>query len=238
MAAPVGKTDIIQHHPINQDTQNHRKRGGVITELPLAYPRSPLLLLLQPSISLVYALTTEKNSQSLLKSVLHCHQFIKLYLFFTVHSIFVPWIYVSRNQTWGNYSWGSGMVASSSISPPPHLGRVIRNLVRLLHAVLHGLEALVYSNYPRKAAASLCLVIIFWQIAIGIPWFLRSKAVSMQPHISADTDVDNGNCFIYRGHAIALQYIQENHLANSLAKKNDFWRIKATNFVWHSYKTR
>ena len=69
MVVLLGKTDIIQHHPINQDTQNHRKRGKVITELPLAYPHSLLLLPLQPNISLVYELTTEKNSQSLLKGV-------------------------------------------------------------------------------------------------------------------------------------------------------------------------
>ena len=29
-------------------------------------------------------------------------------------------------------------------------GRVIMNLFRLLHAVRHGMEALVYSNHPRK----------------------------------------------------------------------------------------
>ena len=34
----------------------------------------------------------------------------------------------------------------------PHPGRVIRDLFRLLHAVWHDIEALVYSNHPREAA--------------------------------------------------------------------------------------
>ena len=33
-------------------------------------------------------------------------------------------------------------------------------MFRLLHAVPHGTEALVYSNYQREAAASTCLAII------------------------------------------------------------------------------
>ena len=52
------------------------------------------------------------------------------------------------------------MVASDSTFRP-HLGRVIRDLFRLLHAVRHVTEALVYSDYPRAAAASTCLAIIF-----------------------------------------------------------------------------
>ena len=48
---------------------------------------------------------------------------------------------------------GTGMIASSS-TLRIHIGRVIRNLSRLLHA------ALVYSDYLREAAASICLAII------------------------------------------------------------------------------
>ena len=44
---------------------------------------------------------------------------------------------------------GTGMIASSSTFYP-HLGRVIRDLFRQLHAVWHGTEALVYSNHQRK----------------------------------------------------------------------------------------
>ena len=42
----------------------------------------------------------------------------------------------------------------------PHPGRGIRDLLRLLDAVRHGTEALVY-NHPREAAASSYLAIIF-----------------------------------------------------------------------------
>ena len=56
---------------------------------------------------------------------------------------------------------GTRIVASSSI-PPPHLGRVIMDLFRLLHAVRHGTEALVYSDHQRKAAISTSLAIVFW----------------------------------------------------------------------------
>ena len=72
------------------------------------------------------------------------------------------------------------MIASSSTFCP-NLGRVIRDLFRQLHAVWHGMEALVYSNHPRQAAASSYLAIIFGQIARGVPWFLRSTALLMQP---------------------------------------------------------
>ena len=54
-------------------------------------------------------------------------------------------------------------------------------LFRLLHVVLLGTEALVYNNYPREAAASTYLAIIFVQIASGVPWFPHSTAVPMQP---------------------------------------------------------
>ena len=39
------------------------------------------------------------------------------------------------------------MIASSSTFCP-HPGRIIRDLFRQLHAVWHGMEALVYSNHP------------------------------------------------------------------------------------------
>ena len=44
------------------------------------------------------------------------------------------------------------MVASSSTFRT-HLGRVIRELSRLLHVAPHGTEALDYSDYPREAVA-------------------------------------------------------------------------------------
>ena len=75
--------------------------------------------------------------------------------------------------------WGTGMVASSRTFRP-HPGRVNRDLFRQLHAVRNGTEALVYSNHPRKTAASSYLAIIFGRIASGIPWFLRSTAVPVQ----------------------------------------------------------
>ena len=62
----------------------------------------------------------------------------------------------------------------------PHSGRVIRDLFRQLHAVWHGIEALVYSNTPREAAAFSYLSIIFGRIASGVPSFLRLTAVLMQ----------------------------------------------------------
>ena len=74
---------------------------------------------------------------------------------------------------------GTGIIASSSTFRA-HPGRVIRDLFRQLHAVQHGAEALVYSNHPRKAAASSYMAIIFGRIASGVTWFLRSTAVPMQ----------------------------------------------------------
>ena len=71
------------------------------------------------------------------------------------------------------------MIASSSTFCP-HPGRVIRDLFRQLHAVWHGMEAPVYSNHPREAAASSYLAIILGWIASGVPWFLRSTVVLMQ----------------------------------------------------------
>ena len=63
------------------------------------------------------------------------------------------------------------MIASSSTFRP-HPRRVIKDLLRLLTAVLHCMEALVYSNHAREAAASSYLAIIF-RISSGVPWFLR-----------------------------------------------------------------
>ena len=74
---------------------------------------------------------------------------------------------------------GTGMVASS-ITFRPHLGRGIRDLFRLLHAVLHGTEALVYRNHPREAAASDYNLRADCQITLLFP---RSTAVPKQlPH--------------------------------------------------------
>ena len=77
---------------------------------------------------------------------------------------------------------GTGMIASSGTFLPPsgHPGMVIRDRFRQLHAVWHGTEALIYSNHPRKAAASLYLAIIFGWIASGVPWFILTNAVLMQ----------------------------------------------------------
>ena len=67
------------------------------------------------------------------------------------------------------------MVASSS-TVRTHLGRVIRDLSRLLHVAPHGTEALVYSDYPRGAAAYYTwLAIILWWIASGVACFLHSE---------------------------------------------------------------
>ena len=49
----------------------------------------------------------------------------------------------------------------SSCTCRPHPGRVIRDLFHQLHAIRHGTEALAYSNYPREAAASSYLAIIY-----------------------------------------------------------------------------
>ena len=45
------------------------------------------------------------------------------------------------------------MVASSATFYP-HLGRVIGDLFRMLHALLHGMKTLVYSNYHRSGGLS------------------------------------------------------------------------------------
>ena len=74
---------------------------------------------------------------------------------------------------------GTGMVPSSSTFRT-HLGMVIRDLSRLLHAALHGMEALIYNDYLGEAAASTCLAIIFGGIASSLSWFLHSTGVPMQ----------------------------------------------------------
>ena len=60
----------------------------------------------------------------------------------------------------------------------PHLKP--SDLFRLLHAVRHGTEALVYSDYPRETAASSYLSIIFGRILSGVTWFIRSTAAPIQ----------------------------------------------------------
>ena len=67
-----------------------------------------------------------------------------------------------------NVTWGTGMIASSSTFRP-HPGKVIRDLFRQLHAVWHGTEALVYSNHPRKAAASSYRAIILGGLPVAYP---------------------------------------------------------------------
>ena len=75
------------------------------------------------------------------------------------------------------------MIAGSSTFLP-HSGRVIRDLLRLLHVTRHGMEALVYSNHVREAAASSYLASrILGRIASGVPWLLCSTVEPMQiPH--------------------------------------------------------
>ena len=71
------------------------------------------------------------------------------------------------------------MIVSSSTFCP-HPGEAHWDLSRLLHAAQHGTEALVFINHQMEAAASMCLAVIFEQIASGIPWLFRSTAVPMQ----------------------------------------------------------
>ena len=74
--------------------------------------------------------------------------------------------------------WGTWMDTNGSYFHP-HLGGVIGDRFLLLHVVRHGMEALVYSEYAREAAASTCLAIIFGRIASGVLWLLRSTAIPM-----------------------------------------------------------
>ena len=94
-----------------------------------------------------------------------------------------------------SYVWGTGMIGSSG-TVRPHLGRVIRDLLRQLHDVQYGMEALVHSDYSREAASSTCLTIIFGRIANGIPWFLRSTAGTGDYPCNKSTI--NLICIIYR----------------------------------------
>ena len=61
---------------------------------------------------------------------------------------------------------GTGMVASSSTFRA-YLGRVFRDLCEfhLLYTVWHGTDTLVYSDYSRETAVSMCLAIIIGRIA-------------------------------------------------------------------------
>ena len=72
------------------------------------------------------------------------------------------------------WTWGTGMIASSSTFRP-HPGRVIRDLFRLLNVAKHCTEALVYSNHPREAAAFSYLAIIFGRIASDVLWSLAPQ---------------------------------------------------------------
>ena len=71
------------------------------------------------------------------------------------------------------------MVASSSTSRT-HLGRVIRDLSRLLHVAPRDTDSLVYNAYPREAAAYTWLAIILRWISSGVACFLHSIVVPMQ----------------------------------------------------------
>ena len=48
------------------------------------------------------------------------------------------------SRQWTALIWSTGIISSSSTFYP-HPGRVIKDLFRQLHAVWHGMEALVYS---------------------------------------------------------------------------------------------
>ena len=86
---------------------------------------------------------------------------------------------------------GTGMVASSSTFRT-HLGMVIRDLSCLLHAALHGTEALVYNDYLRGAAASTCLAIILGGLPAVYPGFSTRQWCQCSSRISAVTDFGRG----------------------------------------------
>ena len=71
---------------------------------------------------------------------------------------------------------------SSSSTFCPNPGYVIRDLFRLLLVVWQCMEALVYSDHPREAAAFTRLAIIFRQIPCVVPWLLRSAAVPLNTY--------------------------------------------------------
>ena len=84
---------------------------------------------------------------------------------------------------------GTGMISSSSaFRLYPKKGHW--DLFRLLHAVMHRTETLVYSIHPRENVA-----IIFGWIVSVIRWLLHSTVVPMpvQCHYSAGTDVGRGS---------------------------------------------
>ena len=98
-----------------------------------------------------------------------------------------------------------GVLVASSSTFLPHPGRVIRDLFRLSHVVLHGAETV-----GREAATSTCP-----RIASDVAWFLRSTAVPMQlPHpyshcqssvtVSAGTDVGHGSLKQPAGECLTL----------------------------------
>ena len=84
-------------------------------------------------------------------------------------------------------------MSASSSTFRPHPGRVIGDLFRQLHAVWHGMEALVYSNHPREAAASSYLAIIFGRIASGLPWSSAQLRCQCSSRISAGAGVGRGS---------------------------------------------
>ena len=68
-------------------------------------------------------------------------------------SINPTYVVSSRCLVWYLKVWCTGMAASSTTFRP-HLGQVIRYLCCLWHAVRNGTATPVYSDYPKKAAAS------------------------------------------------------------------------------------
>ena len=73
-------------------------------------------------------------------------------------------------------------------------------MFRLLHALLHGTEALFYSNHPRDAAASTCLRAVCHRCTL-VPLFnsganaafVSVQTLPVQIHYSAGTDVGRGS---------------------------------------------
>ena len=80
------------------------------------------------------------------------------------------------------------MIASSSTFRP-HQERVIWDMFCLSHAVRHQVEALVYSDHSKDAAASSYLAIILSRIASGVPWFSAQQRSQCISRISAGTGV-------------------------------------------------
>ena len=115
-----------------------------------------------------------------------------------VSIIFGPvWSYIATSCHFLCFHRGTGMIANSSrpTSPPPHLGRVIKDLFRLLHALVH-------SDYPRDATASKCLAIIFGRIASVYPGSSAKQRCQGSSRINAGTGVGRGKALNYRLSAI------------------------------------